>query len=142
LLAAIDASVNLNPWSERQFVGACSPDTVTQASAMVVEVDGRVIGFVVYSLVLDEASVYSIGVVPAYQEKGFGHLLLDTVLVKTKEAGASRCLLEVRQSNTIARRFYERHGFTLDGVRKNYYPTKSGREDALLMSRCLVRKTT
>ncbi|MCZ6831549.1 MAG: hypothetical protein O7F73_18545, partial [Gammaproteobacteria bacterium] len=47
---------------------------------------------------------------------------------------AVRCLLEVRCSNGGAIALYRKHGFTEDGVRKNYYPTDGGREDALLMS--------
>ena len=109
----------------------------TEQCAMVVEEDGRIDGFVVFSQVLDEASIYSIGVHSAQQGKGLGHLLLQAALLKMKQAGATRCFLEVRQSNAVARRLYEGNGFELDGIRKSYYPTEGGREDALLMSRCL-----
>jgi ribosomal-protein-alanine N-acetyltransferase len=54
-----------------------------------------------------------------------------------KQQGVRRCLLEVRESNTAARGLYETLSFQLDGIRKNYYPTTTGREDALLMSRQL-----
>ena len=60
-----------------------------------------------------------------------------SALLKMKHDGATRCHLEVRQSNAVARRLYEGNGFKLDGIRKSYYPTEGGREDALLMSRCL-----
>jgi len=51
------------------------------------------------------------------------------------KSGAKRCLLEVRASNAAARGLYRSLGFQVDGVRKNYYPAATGREDALLMSR-------
>jgi ribosomal-protein-alanine N-acetyltransferase len=66
-----------------------------------------------------------------------GQKLLDAALVQMHATGASCCLLEVRQSNMAARTLYERSGFRLDGIRKNYYPASTGREDALLMSRKL-----
>jgi [ribosomal protein S18]-alanine N-acetyltransferase len=138
LLASLDGSVNLNPWSEQQFAAACSGVEGAGNSALIVEEGGRVDGFVVISQVLDEASIHSIAVHPDQQGKGLGQRLLKAALVKMHQSGAQRCLLEVRQSNIAARRLYERSGFVLDGVRKNYYPTRSGREDALLLS-CQIK---
>lgn len=134
-LATIDASVNISPWSEAQFAGACAADDAAQAWALVVEEDGRIDGFVVVSRVLDEASIHSIAVDPSQQRKGLGQSLLYGALVRAQQVGAMRCLLEVRQSNTAARRLYAQNGFVLDGVRKNYYPGGDAREDALLMSK-------
>ena len=136
---AIDASVNIHPWNAQQFAAAWGGASINKQCAMVVEEDGRTDGFLVFSQVLDEASIYSIGVHSAQQGKGLGHLLLQAALLKMKEAGATRCFLEVRQSNAVARRLYKGNGFELDGIRKSYYPTEGGREDALLMSRCLLR---
>ena len=138
-LAAIDVNVNINPWNARQFAAACGGATAKEQFAKVVEEGDRIDGFVVFSQVLDEASIYSIGVHSAQQGKGLGHLLLQSALLKMKHDGATRCYLEVRQSNAVARRLYEGNGFKLDGIRKSYYPTEGGREDALLMSRCLLR---
>ena len=138
-LAAIDASVNVHPWNEQQFAATCSGAGINKQCAIVVEKDGRTDGFVVFAQVLDEASIYSIGVHFAHQRKGLGCLLLESALLKLKNDGATRCFLEVRQSNAAARRLYECNGFELDGIRKGYYPTESGREDALLMSLCLQR---
>lgn len=134
-LAAIDGRVNFNPWSEQQFAAACGGVNTQTASALVVADDDRVDGFVVIFQVLDEASIHSIAVQPAHQGKGLGQMLLNAALVQMQQAGATRCVLEVRQSNSAARRLYQRSGFRLDGVRKSYYPTEGGREDALLMSR-------
>jgi ribosomal-protein-alanine N-acetyltransferase len=135
VLAALDADASENPWSERQFLAVCSGHNGKGETVLVVDEDGRIDGFVVLSQVLDEASIFSIAIHPAQQGKGLGQMLLATAMLQVQRAGAARCLLEVRRSNTTARRLYQRNGFTLDGVRKNYYPTTDGREDALLMSR-------
>jgi ribosomal-protein-alanine acetyltransferase len=134
-LAAIDASVNISPWTEAQFATACAAGGAEQAWALVVEEDGRIDGYVVVSRVLDEASIHSIAVDPTQQRKGLGQSLLHAALVRAQGEGTTRCLLEVRQANTAARRLYTENGFVLDGVRKNYYPGGEGREDALLMSK-------
>ena len=134
-LAFLDAAVNFNPWSERQFAVVCAGASGDAVSTVVVEEEGRLDGFIVFSQVLDEASIHNIAVAAAHQGKGLGRQLLQAALAQMKGSGATRCLLEVRESNTAARQLYAGNGFQLDGVRKNYYPSEGGREDALLMSR-------
>jgi len=134
-LAAIDAEASFNPWTERQFALVCSTTGGYRETALVVEEDEFLHGFVVFSQVLDEGSIHNIAVHPAHHRKGLGRLLLEAAVVELIRADARRCLLEVRRSNKAARRLYEGSGFALDGVRKNYYPKEGGREDALLMSR-------
>jgi ribosomal-protein-alanine N-acetyltransferase len=45
--------------------------------------------------------------------------------------------LEVRASNQAGRALYARHGFSVIGMRKRYYPAHDGREDAVTMERKL-----
>lgn len=134
-LAVIDADVSFNPWTEQQFALVCSATAGYRETALVVEEDDQLHGFVVFSQVLDEGSIHNIAVHPAHHRKGLGRLLLEAAVEELIRADARRCLLEVRRSNKAARRLYEDNGFALDGVRRNYYPTQGGREDALLMSR-------
>ena len=47
-------------------------------------------------------------------------------------------LLEVRPSNTAAINCYNAAGFNEIGSRKDYYPARDGREDALLFARQIV----
>jgi ribosomal-protein-alanine N-acetyltransferase len=42
--------------------------------------------------------------------------------------------LEVRASNASAIALYEKRGFAEVGLRRNYYPTAKGSEDAILMA--------
>jgi ribosomal-protein-alanine N-acetyltransferase len=136
-LAAIDAASQVNPWSEDQFAALGSDAGSYTETALVSDRDGRVDGYVVFAQVLDEASVHRIAVDPMCRGRGLGQALLQEAMHHMQRSGASRCLLEVRRSNTVARRLYEANGFRLDGVRKDYYPSRGGREDALLMSRSL-----
>jgi ribosomal protein S18 acetylase RimI-like enzyme len=41
--------------------------------------------------------------------------------------------LEVRSSNKTAFHIYHRLGFNEIGIRKNYYPSEKGREDAIVL---------
>lgn len=139
-LAALDRLVNPSPWSESQFSDVCA----TQAGAgteraLVILADTQALGFVVFSRVLDEACIHNIAVHPSRQGGGMGRLLLGAALQQSLGEGATRCYLEVRASNGAARGLYEKFGFQLDGLRKKYYTTAAGREDALLMSLSLTQ---
>jgi [ribosomal protein S18]-alanine N-acetyltransferase len=136
-LAAIDASVNIHPWSEAQFSAACTAGEGHSSWALVAEEGVQIVGFAVVSQVLDEATLLSIAVDPVYQRRGLGRALLLAALDRAEHEGALRCLLEVRESNAAARLLYTGNGFSLDGIRKNYYPRGDAREDALLMSKPL-----
>jgi ribosomal-protein-alanine N-acetyltransferase len=140
-LAALDDLANPSPWSESQFFDACTGgEDRDRERVMLSDSDLQVQGFVVFSLVLDEASIHNIAVHPALQGRGLGQLLLNTALAQSRAAGARRCLLELRASNDAACCLYQKLGFQLDGSRRNYYPTAVGREDALLMSRPLYEQ--
>lgn len=136
-LVGIDQLVNPSPWSIEQFRAVCVGGDDALERSLIVEVNGQPVGFVVFSRVLDEGCIYSIAVHSSSQGRGLGSVLLGAALASLKAAGITRCLLEMRESNTVARALYERHFFKVDGVRKNYYPMADGREDALLMSRVM-----
>ena len=136
-LVALDAGASVSPWRDGQFAAACSGAPEASETALVLEEDGRICGFIVYSRVLEEACIHNMVVHHTHQGRGLGRSLLDAALRQMKQSGATGCLLEVRESNAAARSLYRGLRFQLDGVRKNYYPTQEGREDALLMSRKL-----
>ncbi len=137
LLVEIDGLVNASPWTPAQFEAACDDAMEKTESVLVLEHENRVCGFIVFSSVLDEVCIHNLAMHPARQGEGFGRSLVVAAMALAKQQGVRRCLLEVRESNTAARGLYETLSFQLDGIRKNYYPTTTGREDALLMSRQL-----
>jgi ribosomal-protein-alanine N-acetyltransferase len=131
-IAEVERVVAAHPWSLSQVLNSCRSEN---HRVWVLESDtGAVAGFAVCQLVAGEASVLNIGVLPKYQGRGRGTALLRYVLRAVREMKARRCLLEVRCGNDRAIALYRKMGFTEDGVRRKYYPTDSGREDALLMS--------
>jgi [ribosomal protein S18]-alanine N-acetyltransferase len=136
-LAAIDGLVNESPWSLGQFETACNGETGQGETALVADWMGLARGFVVFTRVVDEACIHNIAVHPQWQGKGCASALLSAALAEMTLGGAVRCCLEVRASNTAARRLYEKFLFQVDGLRKNYYPAADAREDAVLMSKRL-----
>lgn len=97
----------------------------------------KIVAYVFMMVVLDEATVLNITVDPAYQGKGLGRKLLRYVKTELSKKGIVSIFLEVRESNRNALALYESEGFHEIDVRKNYYPTKNGREDAIIMA-CML----
>jgi ribosomal-protein-alanine N-acetyltransferase len=100
---------------------------------LVWEEDGAVQGFAVWMYVGDFAELLNIVVHPTAQGRGIGKTLLAEIFSAARRNGCTRLYLEVRESNTVARRLYYACGMTEIGQRKNYYRSLNGREHAMLM---------
>ena len=94
---------------------------------------GIVVGFCSFWRVVDELHINNLAVLPAHRRRGIGTSLLMSVLEEGARLGARRATLEVRRSNEVARRLYERLGFSTAGVRRAYYTNPV--EDALVLWR-------
>lgn len=82
----------------------------------------------------DIPCVVSIAILPEYRGKGLGNLLLiNTIDYAKKRWKNKNLLLHVRPSNEIALKLYEKIGFKLNKVVKNYYRYDTGNEDGIEM---------
>ena len=97
-----------------------------------VDSENRVLGFIVFWLIIDEAHLANFAVAPDARCRGIGRSLLNTGLKACYDGGARVSFLEVRAGNRPAIRLYETSGYHTEGVRKNYY--QDNHEDALLMN--------
>ena len=59
--------------------------------------------------------VFSIYILPQYTGKGIGKMLMDRAVSELKAMGFTRVVLFALDKNVIARRFYEKYGFTASG---------------------------
>ena len=116
------------PWSENSFRFEMeSPDAHFAAA----EEAGELLGFCIMHRMCDEGEIFNVAVSPEKRRLGVGNALIKDALCAAKRMGVKRLFLEVRKSNEIARRLYEKNGFSVCGVRKNYYDAP--KEDAILM---------
>lgn len=129
---AIEKAVQDNPWDYSAF-----EKFLEIGQAVVLLVKGKIVGFIMISTVVDEAEILNIAVAKGHQGKGFGNLLIQHVISLAKKEKVKKIFLEVRKSNHRAIKLYKRNGFKLQNIRKDYYQSKSGREDALVFE-CLL----
>lgn len=127
---AIEQRSHAFPWSEKTFAS----NQGDRYFNLRLDVDGVMAAFAVTQVVLDEATLFNIAVDPAYQRKGLGRALLEHLIAELEAQDVFTLWLEVRASNTAARALYESLGFNEATIRRNYYPAKEGREDAIIMA--------
>jgi len=117
------------PWSFAQLQAALTSNCLCQ----VLEEQGKIIGFAIMQIVLDEGEIINIAIHREHQRLGHGRRLLAHLIELAKLQQVKTLYLEVRASNHAARELYRGLGFTQTGVRKGYYRAPVGSEDAILM---------
>jgi len=108
---------------ERMFSSGCL--------ALVIEDDGRVMGFIVGRGLGEEWEIENIAVSGPARRRGLGSHLLGEFLHHAQSNGGREVFLEVRESNHAARTLYEKWAFIEAGRRKSYYQDPP--EDALVL---------
>jgi [ribosomal protein S18]-alanine N-acetyltransferase len=129
-VAAIENVSFQDPWPLRSFL------TELQENRLAVYLiarneEGEVIGYLGAWIIIDEVHITTLAVTAPYRRQGVASRLVDALLQDSRMQEGRVLTLEVRPSNTAARRFYEKLGLKIYGRRKRYYSD----EDALIMSR-------
>lgn len=106
--------------------GINNPDT---RCFVAITEENIVIGMAAYHLYGKVANILTIGVIHKYQHKGIGKALLSYIIESIKNE-ADSVLLQVRDSNLLAKLFYGNQGFINVQIKPRYY---EGKEDALIM---------
>jgi ribosomal-protein-alanine N-acetyltransferase len=133
-MLAIEQTVHIAPWADETFKTCLEAN----CKGWVVEIDKRVIGFVIASQSNDECHILNLCVRRDSQHQGWGSKLMAAALQSAKQKGIGIAYLEVRRSNTRAINLYKKMKFQQVGERKNYYPDPTGPEDALVFAKSLV----
>ncbi len=84
------------------------------ARVISIKANGQIMGFAGFYCNDDKdknAYLSLIAVDPKYRKRGIGKSLLEEVVEQSKSAGMERLVLEVRKSNMVAIKFYEKLGF-------------------------------
>ena len=117
------------PWSTRFFLDELQVDC---ARSILAEVDGRIVGYVLFWFLPEEVDIHNIAVHPDFRRQGIGRLLLEQVVDSARRQDRLRVTLDVRFSNAPAQNLYRSFGFVIRGLRKGYYSDNG--EDALVMA--------
>lgn len=117
------------PWSYEMLYSDICDNEITVYC--VIEEQGKLIGYGGMWIILDEAHITNVCVLPEKRRQGYATKLMDELAGIASGLGADNMTLEVRVSNEEALKLYEKCGFHIQGVRKKYYSNNG--EDAYIM---------
>ncbi|CNJ13819.1 ribosomal protein S18-alanine N-acetyltransferase [Yersinia aldovae] len=126
----IEQASHAFPWTEKTLAS----NQGDRYFNVKLSVGQQMVGFAISQIVLDEATLFNIAIDPQHQRQGYGRLLLEYVIEQLGARDVFTLWLEVRASNARAIALYESLGFNEVSVRRNYYPSVNGREDAIMMA--------
>ncbi|MDO4593812.1 MAG: ribosomal protein S18-alanine N-acetyltransferase [Tissierellia bacterium] len=120
-----------NSWSRKTLLNELLNNKLTKH--FVYEEDGEIKAFYEAGFIIDESELKTIAVDKRYQNKKIGTKLIEHYIHLCSNNKIKKIYLEVRVKNTFAIKLYEKFGFKIVALRKNYY--KKTNEDAYLMLR-------
>ena len=127
-VAALEAESFSRPWSHDAFYKTLSDDNYI---VLVLKEAETLLGYCVLLCTGGEADITNVCTCPAARGKGVATALLSALFAAGQARGVTDFFLEVREGNAPARRLYEKLGFEVIGLRKNYY--EEPKENAVLM---------
>ena len=119
------------PWTEGIFRDCLR----VHYTCRITEISTATGGYGILSVAAGEAHLLNLCVADAYRCRGIGRRLLAHLLLAAGAAGAREAFLEARPSNTSAIRLYQSLGVAQIGMRRGYYQSIDGREDAIVLKR-------
>ncbi|MCZ4294788.1 GNAT family N-acetyltransferase [Vibrio sinaloensis] len=84
-------------------------------------VNGEIAGFVTLKFNQVGATIGLIGVLPRFQGKGIGRLLLESAEIATMQQGLYKISVSTQLSNLIAMNLYAKHGYQVSGTAYWFY---------------------
>ncbi|MBK1693364.1 ribosomal-protein-alanine N-acetyltransferase [Chromatium weissei] len=134
MVHAIECAAYSHPWNLEIFKDCLRVGYYS----LIGEVNQTAIGYGIMSVAVGECHIFNLCIHPHWQRRGWGRLLLQHLLSIARKRGAETAFLEVRASNQSARMLYAAEGFCEIGVRRDYYPTAKGRENAIVLALALI----
>lgn len=123
----IEQSEIIVPWSKESLLGLIRQQYII---FRVMLKDDEVIGYYSFQKICDEGYINNIAIKSEYQSQGLGTKLFEDLIERAEKFEVKALTLEVGKNNNKAIGLYEKFGFKVEGVRKNYYKNS---EDALIM---------
>lgn len=122
--AAVHAESFTYPWPANDLEALLAGST-TYADAAFGKA-GKIHGFILSRLAVDEAEILTIAVTPRKRGSGIASRLMRANMVQLQAAGARHWFLEVEAQNAPALALYRHFGFERVGERKSYYRKPDG----------------
>ncbi len=105
-------------WNEEMLLSSFSTQ---RFGGIIASLGNEDVGYITFDLGIDDADIEEVFVLPKYRKQGVALALVNEVFLRLKEKGTKKIFLEVRENNILARKLYEKRGFSKINERKKYY---------------------
>lgn len=116
-------------WCQEDFL-ACLRQR--HCIGMVAELDGKVVGYMIYELYKQRLTILNFAVAPKHRRWGVGTAMVRRLKDKLSQQRRREIVLEVRETNLPAQLFFRSLGFTATDVLRGRYDDTG--EDAYRMA--------
>ena len=116
-------------WTEEDFI---YHSRQRNCIGVVAEHDYTIVGFIIYELHKMKLRIINFAVHPDYQRRGVGAGMIDVLKFKISQQPRDEIVVNVRDSNLVAQKFFRSQGFLWNETLHNHYDDTT--EDAYVMS--------
>jgi ribosomal-protein-alanine N-acetyltransferase len=116
------------PWTEEEFL-CCLRQR--NCIGTVVEVDNKIVGFMIYELHKSMLRLLNFAVHPEIRRSGIGTKMVQRLIDKLSQQRRREIVLEIRETNVPGQLFFASMGFRAEFVLRNHY--EDTEEDAYYM---------
>ena len=122
-----------NPWT----IGILRDCLVNHYDFYKAEYNNNLIGYIIAKISIHETHILNLTISEDYRHRGIATELLEMIFSKCYIVNSLNIFLETRVNNTPAIKLYEKHNFRRISIRKNYYQTSDGKQDAIIFKKIL-----
>ena len=122
-----------NPWT----IGILRDCIVNHYDFYKAEYNNNLIGYIIAKISIYETHILNLTISEDYRQRGIATELLEMIFSKCYIVNSLNIFLEARVNNTPAIKLYEKHDFRRISIRKNYYQTSDGKQDAIIFKKIL-----
>lgn len=127
-IVKIEQACFSTPWTMEGFLDSLG---LNYAVFVVAEENGKLLGYGGIYFTAEEGEITNVAVAATERRRGVADAILKQIDIEAKNRKVSKIFLEVRVSNEAAIQLYKKHGYQLQGTRKNFY--RLPQEDAYVM---------
>ncbi|MEM6602649.1 MAG: GNAT family N-acetyltransferase [Pseudomonadota bacterium] len=120
------------PWSEKDIADLLEAPHIY---GMKYSDASDILGCLIFSVIADEAEIYSLFVHPSHRQKHIASDILNAFHADIEARLVTRCVLEVSEENKAAQKLYAKSGYHIFHRREKYYNDDGVYSDALMLEK-------
>ena len=117
------------PWT-KEILRDC---ILYKYDAFTIYFNNILVGYIIAKIAFPETHILNLTISKNFRKKGLGTSLIKLIINDSMIRGTEDIILEVRVNNHDAISLYQKLDFKKVGVRKDYYESEEGREDAYVL---------